>query len=244
MSRSLKRASSKLVTLEKKELFFVTLAHDLKNPLQALRSSLKLLIDGSFGEFNPKQKEVLNIVHETLNYMNDMLQSILLSFKLENGDVVLDKLEFSAIDLLESCINEVKALAKSKNIEILLKIETAELKLFADEIQLRRVISNLLNNALNYSFKDSKLIVTVGSNGENLIFSFENSSPEIPSDIKAHIFEKYVSNAHTGTGLGLYFSRQIVEAHGGRIYVDGSGTRNRFTFEIPQNNPTKSSILL
>lgn len=232
--------SRSLGASDKEELFFATLAHDLKNPVQAQLLSLKMLSDGAFGKLNNRQKDILNIILESSNYMNNMLLSVLNSYKFDNGIIYLDKKEVLADELIHNCINEVKTFAHSKNIKIIYK--PCKIKLFADKIQLRRVISNLLNNSITYSFKNSDLTISTTGNDTNVIFSFANNSPEIPTDIKEHIFEKYVSGASTGIGLGLYFSKQVVEAHNGKIYCEGNGTSNKFIFEIPLKNIKQSSI--
>lgn len=226
--------------LKEKELFFATLAHDLKNPVQAQLLSLKMLANGDFGKLNSKQKDMINIILESSNYMHIMLQSILNSYKFDNGIIFLDKKEFSVNELIQNCINEVKSFAESKNIKITHK--SSEIKLFADAIHLRRVISNLLNNSIIYSFKDSDLTISVTDTNTDIIFCIENNSPEIPEEIKEHIFEKYVSGAPTGIGLGLYFSKRVVEAHNGKIYLEGNGTSNKFSFEIPIKNLDQASI--
>lgn len=229
--------------LKKKELFFATLAHDLKNPVQAQILSLKMLSEGAFGKLSSKQKEIINTILESSNYMHDMLIVVLNSYKFDNGEIFLSKSGFLAEELMQNCINEVKSFAQSKNIIIKLNIENRNIKIFADIIQIRRVISNLLNNSLNYSFKDSEIIISVTNKRENVIFSFENNSPEIPADIKEHIFEKFICGTQSGTGLGLYFSKRIIEAHGGKIYLEANGTSNKFIFEIPLNNNNNHSSI-
>lgn len=228
--------------LDKKELFFATLAHDLKNPIQAQLLSLKMLIGGAFGELNPKQKDILGIILESSNYMHSMLISILNSYKIDNNGICLEKKEFWADELIQNCLNETKAFAQSKNIKVI--YEPCKKVIYADNIQLRRVISNLLNNSLNYSFKNSNLVISTSVDGENIKFSFANNSPEIPIEIKEHIFDKYVSGTLTGIGLGLYLSRRVVEAHNGRIYLEANGTSNKFIFEIPMHDTEQASIQL
>lgn len=228
--------------LDKKELFFATLAHDLKNPVQAQLLSLKMLIGGAFGDLNPKQKEILDILLESSNYMHNMLVSLLNSYKIDNGGIRLDKKEFFIDDLVQNCINETKAFAQSKDIKVI--YEPCQKIIYADNIQLRRVISNLLNNSLNYSFKNSNLVISTSVDSENIKFCFANKSPEIPKEIKEYIFEKYVSGTLTGIGLGLYLSRRVVEAHNGKIYLEANGTSNKFIFEIPMHDTEQASIQL
>lgn len=229
-------------TLDDKELFFATLAHDLKNPVQAQLLSLKMLVNGAFGALNSQQKDILSILLESSNYMHNMLVSILNSYKIDNGGIHLNKKEIFIDELVQNCINETKAFAKSKNLKIIYKSDNS--KVFADIIQLRRVISNLLNNSINYSFKNSKIFISINSDNKNIKFSIENNSPKIPSEIKERIFEKYISGTLTGIGLGLYLSKQVIEAHNGKIYLKANGTSNKFIFEIPIHNTDQAIINL
>lgn len=235
-------------TLEaQKELFLATLTHDLKNPVQAQLMSLNMLNNGTFGELNPEQKEMLEMVIESANYMREMLNTILATYKYENGIITLNKESFLIEDLMEVCINEVKAFAANKNIEIIYENLTNNTLLFADQNQLRRVISNLINNALNYSFENTEFKINITCEDNIMKFIFENTSKEIPEDIKNSIFEKYVTGAEyykvTGIGLGLYFSKKVVDSHNGRIYLETEGNHNKFIFEIPlTDSQAKASI--
>lgn len=220
-----------------KELFLATLTHDLKNPVQAQLMSLKMLRNESFGSLNLEQKELLDMILESTNYMQEMLKSLLTTYKFENGVITLEKEYFYAEELTQSCINEVTAFAKNKNVKIVSDFNTQGRKLLADTQQLRRVIGNILNNALNYSYKNTELKITVENNNKYMVFAFENTSPEIPESIRTQIFDKYVTGAKsfklTGIGLGLYFSKKVVDAHNGKIYLYAKGERNKFVFEIP-----------
>ncbi len=221
----------------RKELFLSTLTHDLKNPVQAQLMSLNLLNSGSLGDLNNEQKEMLEMLIESTTYMQEMLKSILTTYKFDNGVINLKKDYFEPEELMQSCINEIMAFAQSKNVNISCDFKTNNMKLFGDAKQLRRVISNLLNNALNYSYEGSDLKLSIYNNGKRMIFGFDNRSPVIPEHIKVQIFDKYVTGAKsfklTGIGLGLYFSKKVVDAHNGRIYLDAEGENNKFVFEIP-----------
>lgn len=223
-----------------KELFLATLTHDLKNPVQAQLMSLNLLKKGSLGELNDSQKEILDMLIESTEYMQKMLKSLLTTFQFDNGVINLNKEYFAAEELMQACINEINAFAQNKNVNIICDFDTKNLKLFGDVQQLRRVISNLLNNALNYSYEGSDLRLSIVNDGEKMLFGFDNLSPVIPEHIRLHIFDKYVTGAKSfklsGIGLGLYFSKKVVEAHNGQIYLVANGEHNKFVFEIPLND--------
>lgn len=223
-----------------KEIFMATLTHDLKNPVQAQLMSLKLLKDEIVDK--KEQNEMISELLESSNYMNEMLCSILNTYKFDNGIIELEKKFFDANLLIQKCIAEVKALAKSRNIKI--NYNFCKINIFADESQLRRVISNILNNALSYGYKNSELNINLFIRDGSAVFSFENFSDVIPEDIKERIFDKYVTkNKLSGAGLGLYFSKKVVEAHDGKIYLIACGNKNKFVFEIPINSNFSSSSI-
>ena len=230
-----------------KELFLATLTHDLKNPVQAQLISLKMLNDGAFGQLNNTQKEMLEMIIESTTHMQDMLKTILTTYKFDNGIITLNKELFDAVELLNACINEVKAFGQNKNVNIIFDYNTKGQKLLADKQQLRRVISNILNNAMNYSYENTNLEIKIENNSEEMIFSFANKSPVIPENIKSQIFDKYVTGAksfkNTGIGLGLYFAKKVIDAHCGHIYLEANGEDNKFVFRIPLINENLQSSI-
>ena len=146
-----------------KEMFLATLTHDLKNPVQALLMTLKMLKDGMFGTLNKEQKEILTTAIESSDYMQNMIYTILSTYKLDNGAIELKKSFIDVNELIEKCINENSALAKSRSVKIICKSHAKD-KLFADEVRLRRVIGNLMNNALSHAFKNTELTIKIAEN--------------------------------------------------------------------------------
>ena len=107
-----------------------------------------------------------------------------------------------------------------------------------DENQLRRVIGNMLNNAINYAFENSVVDISIKLENGFYVFDFKNESEEISESLKVNIFNKYVCGnpleSNSGVGLGLYFCRKILEAHDGTISLDNIGTKNTFSIKIPK----------
>jgi PAS domain S-box-containing protein len=214
-----------------KELFLTTLTHDLKNPVQAQLMSLKLFKNKAFGEINSEQNNMLDILLESSEHMLKMLYSILRTYKYDNGKIRLNKKLCNIGQLIQNCVNEVSSLAKDKNIQICCNYKLCEINI--DEEQIRRVIENLINNALNYSYKNSQIIIKFFKDKKFFKFEISNTGIPIPKDVKEHMFEKYSTS--NGIGLGLYFSKKIVEAHRGTISLKSEGELCTFSFELPTN---------
>lgn len=216
-----------------KELFLATLTHDLKNPVQAQLMSLKMLKNGTLGSLSQEQNNLMNILLESSEYMQEMLLSILNTYKYENGIIKLNKQILDINKLMENCLNEIGSLAKSKNIKIIYNNKFKE-KIYADSNQIRRVISNLINNALNYCYQNSEIKISIYKRNKYAVFEFQNIGEPISDELKQHIFDKYVTgNKLTGAGLGLYFSKKVIDAHDGKIYLITDKNICKFIFELP-----------
>jgi len=220
-----------------KELFLTTLTHDLKNPVQAQLMSLKMLKTGAIGTLNAEQSNLLDILIESSNYMQEMLYSILRTYKYDNGMIELDKKPCDIGKLIEACVKEVGALVKERRIRILYKYKKVEITI--DSEQIRRVIENLINNAINYCYKNTDINIQLKVNSDFIKFIISNYGTPIPENIKVHMFEKYATgNKFTGIGLGLYFSKKAIEAHGGQIKLETEGELSKFSFTIPLKQDT------
>lgn len=223
-----------------RDLFLATLSHDLKNPLQAQISSLEMLYREYCGKIDEGHQEVMALIIESAKYMKDMLCTLLKTCKQNNGIIQLVYSRFDILSLMTKSIREVRDLGKIKNVEIKLRTQLKENEklMYADENQLRRVIGNMLNNAINYAFENSVVDISVKLENDFYVFDFKNESEEISESLKVNIFNKYVCGnpleTNSGVGLGLYFCRKIIEAHDGTISLDNIGTKNTFSIKIPK----------
>lgn len=223
-----------------RDLFLATLSHDLKNPLQAQISSLEMLYREYCGKIDEGHQEIMELVIESAKYMKDMLCTLLKTCKQNNGIIQLVYSRFDILSLMTKSIREVRDLGKIKNVEIKLstQLKENEKMMYADENQLRRVIGNMLNNAINYAFENSVVDISVKLENGFYVFDFKNESEEISESLKVNIFDKYVCGnpleTNSGVGLGLYFCRKIIEAHDGTISLDNIGTKNTFSIKIPR----------
>lgn len=242
---------SRNVDIEKKmktqrETYIATLSHDLKTPAIAQIRALKLVLDGQFGDLNSGQKDMLQLTLDSCNYMYDMIYTLLSACKFENGAVTLNYSKFCIQKLIYECINEMTPFINESAVTVAFNPEIPEVEVYADKIELKRVIMNLLSNAINYAYSDTVVTVTIAQNSTSLFLEIINSSPYIEPKVMSGLFEKYVTHSSKynkiGIGLGLYLSKQIIEAHKGEIIAKSSKNQvNTFGFKIPISSVNKLS---
>ena len=225
-----------------RETFVASIGHDLKSPTIAQIRGLELLLNGAFGKLNTEQTELLSMILDSCRYMNGMLSSLLDTYKNYNGVVELKFSEFSLAELVKECVSEMLYVAREKSVEIRNSFSYSG-EIYADRVQIRRVIMNLLSNAIKYAYKETEIQLNLSKEKDNVNFKFINKSPYIPEEKQQCIFARYVSYSGehkvAGTGLGLYASKKIIESHNGKIYVKSfKEEKNIFGFIIPirQNN--------
>ncbi len=205
--------------------FIATLTHDLRTPLLAAIQTLKFFIDGSLGEIKEQQKVMLSTMLQSNEDLLGLVNALLEVYRFESGKLNLCKTKFNIKDLVKQCYDELEPLSKKKDIEFNLHCDVDDdLKVNADRAEIKRVITNLCGNALNYTNKGGIIDIYVKSQSGDLMFSVIDNGNGIPKEDIAHLFKRFSQGTSkkrsTGTGLGLYLSRQIVEAHGGKIWVE------------------------
>lgn len=222
---------------EQRETYIATLSHDLKTPTIAQVRALELMLSGQFGEFNQEQKDMLKLTLDSCNYMYDMVYTLLSTYKFENGDISLNFSSFNFTKVVKESIKELMNLAEENYITIEFG-DFQPVVITADRIEMKRVVVNLLSNAINYAFQNSRIYISCLKVGNNIEFSVKNSSPYIEPSVMNGLFRKYVTHSDkfnkVGVGLGLYLSKKIVEAHGGKIITKSfKNQSNIFGFSIP-----------
>lgn len=231
--------------------FVATLTHDLRTPLLAAIQTLKFFLDGSLGKLEDKQKMLLSTMQKSNEDLLGLVNALLEVYKYEAGKLNLCKTNFLLKDLVEQSFKELGALAKNKNIEFNLKFNPeSDLTINADRGEIRRVITNLCGNAINYTNLGGKVDIEVTEQQGDVIFSVSDNGNGIPQEDIPHLFKRFSQGTSkkrsTGTGLGLYLSRQIVEAHNGKIWLDSKVNKgSEFSFlltNVTVNQKIKSEV--
>ena len=226
---------------EQRETYVATLTHDLKTPTIAQIKALDLLLNEHMGPLNDEQKELLTLTKDSCNFMYEMLSTLLSTYKYENGDYVLNYEKCNIISLAEESINELEAMLKEKNVTVHVHTEGSNFDTELDKMQIKRVMTNLLGNAISYAYDNTQIIVTIKQDENGIGFNAKNKSTYINPETMNNLFKKYVSHAakfnKVGVGLGLYLSKQIINAHNGEIYAKSfEDNHNIFGFVLPIEN--------
>ncbi len=205
--------------------FIATLTHDMRTPLLAAIQTLKFFLEGAIGELDEKQKVLLSTMLQSNEDLLGLVNALLEVYRFESGKLTLCKTNFSVKDLVEQCYLELKPLAEKKNIDFSVIYELSDGEnIVADRAEIKRVITNLCGNALNYTNKGGTVKVLAKAQSGDFIFSVTDNGNGIPQSDIPNLFKRFSQGTarkrSTGTGLGLYLSRQIVEAHDGKIWVD------------------------
>lgn len=226
---------------DRKNSFIATLTHDLKTPTIAQIRALDLFLNEAFGAISEEQKLMLEQIKHSCQYMYDLIFTILDTYIYDNGLTKINPVKFNMQDLINETIRGLSNLLSERNQKLRINVDLVSSNIVADKLQLKRVIINLFSNAITHGFKNSEIEVFVGENDENMKFEIKNKSEYIAEGQMKEIFEKYKHKENsksmkTSTGLGLYLSKQIIDAHNGRMYAHSDEDQNCvFGFEIPKN---------
>jgi PAS domain S-box-containing protein len=229
--------------VERLKTEFVSLsAHQLRTPLSAIKWSLKMLLDGDLGEITKEQKDLIQKTYEANEKMIDLINDLLDVTRIEEGRY-LYKTELAEIEkVIESVVDSLKEFAKRKEIE--LKFEKPEEKLpkiKLDKEKIGLAIQNLIENAITYTLPGGRVTVSLKRVKKEVEISVSDTGIGIPKDQQKRVFSKFFRGSNAmrmetrGTGLGLYITKNIIEAHGGEIWFEseeGKGTTFHFTLPI------------
>lgn len=219
--------------------FVATLTHDLRVPLLASVQTLEQLRNGSYGGVTEKQNFILSQLASNNKDILNMVNTILDSYKYEAGKQTLFKSNMNLNKLIEKSIIDITPLALQKGHNITFMSDKNEkIDVFVDSQEIKRVITNLLSNAISYTKDDGKIAVEAKIQNDKAVVSIKDNGIGISQDSIHSLFERYSKGSKTlrkiGTGLGLYLSKQIIQAHNGEIWVESiKDEGSTFYFSIP-----------
>ncbi len=229
--------------------FIATLTHDLRTPLLAAIQTLTFFLNGALGELDEKQKLLLATMQKSNEDLLGLVNALLEVYKYDADKLELTKTNFNMYNLVEQVYNELQPLAQTKEIEFKIECTNKDLTVNADRSEIRRVICNLCGNAINYTQNGGRVVITLKNEGNDLIFSVSDNGSGIPQEDIPNMFQRFSQGTSkkrsTGTGLGLYLSRQIIESHGGKIWLESTLNKgSEFSFLLTDSVIQKEGSLV
>ncbi|MFQ5921855.1 MAG: GAF domain-containing protein [Anaerolineales bacterium] len=226
-----------------------TAAHDLKNPLNAIRLGADLLADAPFSE---QQRKALDMMHRATDSMTNLITGLLETIRVEStANILFEPTNIN--DLIRRAIEDLRPLAEAQNHKIRYDPLEESLLIMGDPNRLNSVMSNLLSNAIKFTEPGGLIEVTVRWDDEEITVSVKDNGPGIPEEELPRVFEHLFrgraavrdpNNPIDGTGLGLALAKTVVEQHGGRLWVESEeGKGSTFRFALPREATPKTGSL-
>ena len=215
-------------------------AHDLRNPLSAIMMAASVL-ERPGKEPERRDMEPREIILRSSKRMNQLIQDLLDVARMEAGQLKIEPARLAAADLVREVVEMQMPLAEAADLALEFEVGDDVGALWGDHKRLLQVFENLIGNAIKFTESGGRIVVRAASRGRDVVFSVTDTGRGIPSESLAHIFDRFWQAAtrarRLGAGLGLPITKGIVDAHGGRIWVEselGRGTTFFFTIPTPQ----------
>lgn len=228
--------------IEKLKTEFVSIsAHQLRTPLSAIKWTLRMLLDGDLGEITKEQREFLEKTYQSNERMIKLINDLLNVTRIEEGRFIYKKSLVDFRDVVEKIIETYRDEISRKEIKLKYRKPEEKFSLFVDEEKISLAVQNLIDNAIRYTPQGGEIEVELKKGEKEILFKIKDSGIGIPEDQKERIFQKFFRAANAmkfvteGTGLGLFITKNIIEAHGGKIWFEskeGKGTTFYFTLPI------------
>jgi PAS domain S-box-containing protein len=236
------------------QYFYHTLSHELKTPLTAAREFVSIVIDGLAGELNATQLNYLGIAKKSCTelavYINDLLDAT----RLDTGKLHIELKAASLVAIIQRAIAVMEPVAAAKSIRLAEELDTRLMDVMVDESRIMQIVTNLLNNALKFTFEGGTIIVKLAEyskSSECVQISVTDNGCGIAKDKIENLFHRFYqikngdATPEKGVGLGLYLCRELVLMHGGSIWVKSTlGKGSTFSFTIPKKAATKAAHVL
>jgi signal transduction histidine kinase len=231
------------IASQHKSQFVANMSHELRTPLAAMLGYGELLQDGAFGELPEKAIRIVERVQVNGKHLLGLINSVLDISKIEAGQFRLNLSDYSLPTLIETVRVATESLAGAKSLALTTEVATDLPHGFGDEQRLSQVLLNLVGNAIKFTDR-GEVCIAARAVANQFLISVRDTGPGIPLEEQQRIFEEFhqvdgsSTRAKGGTGLGLAIAKQIVEMHGGSIWVESTlGQGSVFHLKLPVQMP-------
>lgn len=247
-TEELEEAGRELTKLEEGRqhlLRFLGIAsHDLKAPLSAVQSYLQLMLGGFSGELTDKQRQMLERSSIRITEQLELISDLLDISRIEGGQIVKEMEEVPLSQIVKDSVENVRAMAEEKKVKLVARVPASLPKLRASGARLKQAITNLLTNAIKFTPEGGDILLRITEQKGDFQAEVLDTGTGISAEDMPKIFDDFYRGGDrekTGAGLGLSIVRRVVEAHGGKVWVespnpeDKEGRGTRFTFTLPKS---------
>jgi len=223
--------------------FLAHVSHELRTPMASIQEGTHLLLDEIPGPLQPEQRTTLRIMADSSRRLINLISTILDLSKMDAGMMEYRIVPTDLRRIAEMSVNKIRLLADAKHVQLVVESPAQRVWVKADSIRIEQVLDNLLSNALKFSPEGGivKVLMRPDMKAGVLEVSVSDVGPGVPPDELPHIFERFYQGrtkskqALPGSGLGLALAKKVVEAHGGRIWIESEvkkGTTVRFILRL------------
>jgi signal transduction histidine kinase len=222
---------------ELKSNLVATVAHEFRTPLTSLRMALHLCLEQAVGPITDKQAYLLHAARQDTERLQQIVDDLLDLSRIQSGHIELNRRPVDAATLARDAARSFEATAETKGIDLRVELMPSLGEVVVDPERVGLAFDNLLGNAIKYTPSGGRVTVSAESHDQVVRFAIRDTGPGIPPEHRQAIFERFFrmpGATEPGAGLGLYIAKEIVDAHGGRIGVDGEpGQGSTFWLELP-----------
>lgn len=225
---------------ELREEWLANITHDIKTPLASIQGYAEIINDKDYEFVEDELREYTEIIYNKSKYIKDLVDDLNLSTRLKNNNIVLNKKKINLVGLVRNIIVDILNDNRYKNRNIEFECCEDSIEVYADQILLRRAITNLIFNSIVHNSEDVLIEIKIVKK-DNIEIIIKDGGVGISENDLKHIFEKYyrgtnTGELHKGSGLGMAISKEIIEIHKGSIYVNSKiGVGTEIIIEINQN---------
>jgi signal transduction histidine kinase len=229
--------------LEFKNQFLSHVSHELRTPLTCIHQFVTILMDGLAGDINPEQRYHLDTVLKSVHQLRAMIRDLLEATRAESGKIRIEPRCITIGDLVRQAVSMMSPTAKEKHVGLEVGLDSRIPFVYADPDRVLQVLINLIDNAVKFTPPEGSVVVKAclaEADPSMVYISVADTGRGIGPEAKALIFERLyqdpnsIDNSRAGLGLGLFIAKQLVELHGGRIWVASEvGNGSTFSFTLP-----------
>jgi signal transduction histidine kinase len=217
--------------------FIATVSHEFKTPIASIKMSIELLENKQIGELNSEQQNLIGSIKDDASRLLKITSELLNMTQVESGNIQLSIFPSDPKEIVLYALNATQNQAEEKQIKIVSNYQEILDKVQADTEKTAWVLTNLISNAIRYSYDNSTIELMIKSIGDEVQFSVKDFGQGIPPQYQSKVFDRYFripGSQKEGTGLGLSISKEFIEAQGGQIKLESEfGAGSTFIISLP-----------